>query len=148
MMIKHVVLAAAFFCATAAQAEIQVETECYVRTPTGKDGKLTRMIFRRYVDQDLKKEVGSFVQYNDTKETISLVFAKHVPTDTDSPDLGNYEDYRTEIVGKKVTGEYAFVQTGAGVRQGKFVRYTSAKTGKPVIFQYIGDDDGSCKVNR
>jgi hypothetical protein len=148
MIIRHIVLAAALLGLTHARAEIQVETECYHRVPPGKDSKLIRMTFRRYVDSDLQREVGSFAQYNDTKEIIPLVFSKHVPTDTDSPDLGNYEDIRTEIVRTKVTGEYTFVQTGAGVRQGKYVRYTNAKTGKSVTFQYAGNNDGSCKVNR
>lgn len=147
-MIRTIVLVAAILGATSAQSEIQVETECYFGIPQGQDSKAVRMIFQRYVDLDLKKEVGSFVQYNDTKEVVPLVFGKHVPTDTDSPDLGNYEEYRTEIVGKKVTGEYMFVQTGAGHRQGRYVRYTSAKTAKSVIFQYVGNNDGSCKVNR
>ncbi len=148
-MIRYLIIAAALFGGAAtAQAEIQAETECYVRVPPGKDAKPIRMVFRRYVDQDLKKEVGAFVQYNSSTEIIPLVFAKHASTDTDSPGLGNYEDTRTEIVGKKPAGEYTFVQTGAGNTQGKYVRYTSAKTGKAVVFQHTGDDDSSCKVNR
>ena len=147
MIIRHGVLTVAFIAATTARAETRVETECYDRVPLGNGSKVVRMIFRRYVDLELKKEVGSFVQYNNTEEIVPLVLHKHVSTDTDSPALGNYEDFRIEIVGAKVTGEYTFGQTGAGNRQGKYVRYTSAKTGKSVIFQHTGDDDDSCKVN-
>lgn len=146
-MIRYVILAVAVFGTTAAQAGTQVQTECYVRVPPGKDSKPIRMTFRRYMDEELKKEVGSFVQYNNAKEIIPLVLGKHVSTDSDSPELGNYEDTRIEIVGLKVTGEYTFAQTGAGNTQGKYVRYTSAKTGKSVTFQHTGDDDSSCKVN-
>ncbi|WBS04828.1 hypothetical protein OU994_11400 [Pseudoduganella sp. SL102] len=146
-MIKHIVLAAAMFGATAARAEVLAETECYVRVTPSNDGKIVRLIFRRYVDVELKKEVGSFVQYNHTKEIIPLVLSTHLDTDTESPDLGNYEDTRIEILGNRVTGEYKFIQTGAGHRQGRYVRYTSAKNVKPVIFHHTGsDDDTSCKL--
>ncbi len=128
-MIRYLTIAALFVTATA-QAQIQVETECYVRVPPGKDSKPVRMVFRRYVDPDLKKEVGSFVQYNGSTQFIPLVLVKHISTDSDSPGLSNYEDTRTEIVNGKTAGEYTFVQTGGGNRQGKYVRYTSAKAGK------------------
>ncbi|GGC06369.1 hypothetical protein [Pseudoduganella buxea] len=147
-MIRYLIVAAALYGTTNAQAEIHVETECYVRVPAGKDSKPTRMAFRRYVDQDLKKEVGAFVQHDGSTEIIPLVLARHVSTDTDSPGLGNYEATRTGIVGKKPAGEYTFVQTGAGNTQGKYVRYTNAKTGKAVVFQHTGDDDSSCKIMR
>lgn len=147
-MIRYVALATALCYAATAQAEIQIETECYVHVPPGKSSKPIRMIFRRYIDQELKQEVGSFVQYNDKKDIIPLVFGKHVSKDIDSPDLGNYEDSRTEIVGGKVAGVYTFVQTGAGIAQGKYVRYTNAKTGESVTLQHTGAEDSSCKVNR
>ncbi len=147
-MIRYLIVAAVLSGTTTAHAQIQPETECYVRVPPGKDSKPIRMVFRRYIDQNLKKEVGAFVQYDSATQIIPLVFAKHVGTDTDSAGLGNYEDTRTEIVGKMPAGEYTFVQTGAGNTQGKYVRYTSAKTGKTVVFQHTGDDDSSCKVNR
>ena len=104
------------------------------------------MALRTYVDQDLKKEVGAFVQYNGSKQIIPLVLTRHVSTNTDSPDLRNYEISRLEINEKKVAGEYVFAQTGAGVTQGKYVKYRSAKTGKVVTFQYAGDD-ASCKIS-
>lgn len=146
-MIRSLLVAAAVFGTATAHAGIQAETACYVRVPPGKDSKPIRMVFRRYVDQDLNKEVGSFVQYNGSTESIPLVLAAHVDT-SDSPGLGNYEETRIEIVGSRVAGEYTFVQTGAGNTQGKYVRYTSAKTGRQATFQYAGDDDSTCKVAR
>ncbi|AVR98461.1 hypothetical protein C9I28_24585 [Pseudoduganella armeniaca] len=142
------IVAAALFCGATVRAEIVSETSCYVRTSPGKDARPVQMVFRRYVDQELKREVGAFVQYNQSKDFIPLVFVKHVDTDTDSPELGNHEITRIEIVGGKAAGAYLFVQTGAGNRQGKHVRYTSAKGAKPMIFQHTGDEDSSCRVNQ
>ena len=95
----------------------------------------------------MKKEVGLFVQYNDTKDIIPLVFGKRVNKDIASPGLRNHEESMTEIVGEKVTGVYMFVQTGAGSTQGKYVHYTNANTGKSVTLQHTGAEDSSCKVN-
>lgn len=146
MKIKPIFLAFIFFGSGMAKADVLAETSCYSMVPPGKTSKPVRLTLRTYVDQDLKKEVGAFVQYNGSKETIPLVFAKYVSMDTDSPDLGNYEISRIEINEKKVTGEYIFSQSGAGNTQGKSVKYKSAKTGKAVTFQYVGDDP-SCKIN-
>lgn len=148
MRIAHFILTVALLSGTAVAAEVRLETLCYVRVPPGKDSKPIRMVFRSYYDQELKKEIGSFVQYNESKEIIPLMFEKFVNTDADSPELGNYEISRIEIINKKIAGEYTFVQTGAGHLQGRYVKYTNAKTGKSVTFQHTGDDDSACKVNR
>lgn len=146
MKIKPVFVATLVLVSGIAKAEIHVETACYSMVPPGKMSKPIRMALRTYVDQDLKKEVGAFVQYNGSKQIIPLVLTRHVSTNTDSPDLRNYEISRLEINEKKVAGEYVFAQTGAGVTQGKYVKYRSAKTGKVVTFQYAGDD-ASCKIS-
>ena len=146
MKIKPVFIATLVLVSGFARAEIHVETVCYSMVPPGKMSKPVRMALRTYVDQDLKREVGAFVQYNGSKQIIPLVMTKNVSTDTDSPDLGNYETSRVEISEKKVGGEYVFAQTGAGITQGKYVKYRSAKTGKVVTFQYAGDD-ASCKIS-
>jgi hypothetical protein len=145
---KYFALAAALLGSRIAQAEVVAETSCYVRTSPGKDARPVQLVFRRYVDQELKKEVGAFVQYNQSKDVIPLVFVRRVDTDTDSPELGNHEITRVEIVGGKAAGQYLFVQTGAGNGQGKYVRYTNAKGAKPVIFQHTGDEDSSCRVSQ
>jgi hypothetical protein len=141
-----------FFLATAmlscgiATADVKSETTCYSRAPPGQSSKSIHLTLRTYVDQDLQREIGAFVQYNGSKEVIPLVFTKHVRTDIDSPDLGNYEISRIEISDKKVAGEYVFAQTGAGIAQGKYVTYKNSKTGKVVTFQHTGDDDPACKI--
>ncbi|AXA94023.1 hypothetical protein [Massilia sp. YMA4] len=126
---RYLAVAAGLLHGAYVQAEIVAETSCYARTSPGKDARPVRMVFRRYIDQELKKEVGALVQYNQSKDVIPLLFIKHVDTDTDSAELGNHEMTRVEIVGGKAAGDYLFVQTGAGNRQGKYVRYTSAKAG-------------------
>ena len=112
----------------------------------GNSSKAVQLALRIYIDRDLNKEIGAFVQYDGSKKTIPLVLAAYVNTDTDAPDLGNYKISRVEIVDKKVAGEYLFVQAGSGIRQGKYVKYTNARTGKVVTFQYSGDDP-SCRIN-
>lgn len=145
MKLKALFLAVICLGSGMAKAEVHAETSCYSMVPPGKSSKPVRLALRTYVDQELKKEVGAFVQYNGSKDGIPLVLTKYVSTDTDSPELGNYEISRIEISDKKVAGEYVFVQTGAGITQGKFVKYKNAKTGKVVTFQSIGDDP-SCKI--
>jgi hypothetical protein len=145
---RYLAIAAALLGSAPVRADVVSETSCYVRTSPGKDARPVRMVFRRYLDQELKKEVGALVQYNQSKDVIPLLFIKHVDTDTDSPELGNHEITRIEIVGGRATGEYLFVQTGAGIRQGKYVRYTSMKGAKPVIFQHTGDEDSSCRISQ
>ncbi len=147
MKIKIFLLSTIMLICGMARAEIQSETSCYVYIPHDNSSKHIQLALRTYVDKDLKKEVGAFIQYNGSKETIPLVFAKYVSTDTDSPNLGNYEISRIEIVDKKITGEYIFSQTGAGNTQGKSVEYKKFKTGKSMTFMYMGDDDPSCKIN-
>ena len=113
----------------------------------GKSSKLLQLAVRTYEDKDLKKEVGTFVQYNSSKEIIPVVFTKYTRTDTDSPGLGNYEISRVEVSDGKVNGEYFFVQTGAGSTQGRYVKYTNLKTGRSTIFMHTGDNDPACKIN-
>lgn len=115
--IRYCLLAVALLGGASVRAEIVAETSCYVRTSPGKDARPVQMVFRRYVDQDLKREVGAFVQYNQSRDLIPLVFVKHVDTDTGSPELGNHAITRIEIVGGHAAGEYLFVQTGAGNRK-------------------------------
>ena len=146
MTIQPFVLGIIFLASGIAKAEVHPETTCYSMVPPGKSSKPVRLALRTYVDQELKKEVGAFVQFNGSKEIIPLVLTRYVSTDADSPDLGNYEISRIEISDKKVTGEYVFVQSGAGITQGKFVKYKNAKTGKVVTFQSAGDDP-SCTIN-
>lgn len=136
------------FASTMAKADVQSETACYVYVPQGQTSKPIQLAVRIYSDNDLKKEVGAFAQYNDSKEIIPLVFIRYVSTDTDSPELGNYEISRIEVNDRKVTGEYVFVQAGAGNAQGKYVKYKNTKTGKSTIFMHTGDGDPSCKINR
>lgn len=147
-MIKPFLLAISLCCCiTSASADVRSETSCYVRVPPGASSKPIRMTLRTYVDQDLGKEIGAVVQYNGSKDIIPLVFVKYVATDTDSPGLGNHELSRLEIHDRKVAGEYVFVQAGAGLRQGKYVKYTSSTTGKTVTLLYTGPDDPECKIN-
>ncbi|MFI4919854.1 MAG: hypothetical protein ACHP65_09900 [Legionellales bacterium] len=130
-----------------ARADVQSENSCYFYTPRPDDRiKPIHFALRTYFDTDLKKEVGAFVQYNNSKAIIPLVYFKYVPTDTDDPGLGNYEIYRLEIVGKKITGEYMFAQTGAGNQQGKYVRYTNFRTGEKISLQYTSGDEPDCKI--
>lgn len=131
-----------------ARADVQSETTCYMYESQKTASKDILLVVRTYLDNDLKKEVGAFAQYNGSKEIIPLVFTKYVATDTDSPGLGNHEITRIEINDKKVTGEYTFIQTGAGHTQGKYVRYKNSKTGKSINFMEISEDNPSCKVNK
>lgn len=88
---RYFLLAAALLGGASVRAEIVSETSCYVRTSPGKVAKPVQMVLRRYIDQELNKEVGAYVQYNQSKDMIPLVFVKHVDTDTDSPRLCNHE---------------------------------------------------------
>lgn len=146
MQIAPIFLAIIFFASGMARAEVHSETTCYSMVPPGKSSKPVRLALRTYVDQELKKEIGAFVQYSGSREIIPLVLTKHVSTDTDSPELGNDEISRIEISAKKVAGEYVFTQSGAGVTQGRYVKYKSAKTGKAVTFQFSGADP-YCTIN-
>ena len=131
----------------AARADVQSETSCYSYSPRPNEHtKPIQFALRTYVDTDLKKEIGAFVQYNGSKDIIPLVFSKFVPTDTEDPGLGNYEIYRTEIVDKKITGEYMFAQTGAGNKQGKYAKYTNFRTGKQISLQYSSAEGTDCKI--
>lgn len=147
MLIKKFVASIIFLFCASAKANINMQTTCYTYVPQGNTSPI-RLILRTYIDTDLKKEVGSFVQYNNSKEIIPLVFAKHSSTDTESPDLGNYEILRIEVSKNKVSGEYTAVQSGAGIRQGKYIRYTNHKTGKSTTFMATGDEDDFCKINK
>ena len=73
------------------------------------------------------REVGAFVKYSN-KKFIPLVFDKRIETDVENPELGNYELQRLEISEGKVTVSYIFMQTGAGNKQGSFLKYRNLKT--------------------
>ena len=147
-MIKSFFMAFALLASGTAAAEIQVVTSCYVGDLRPNSKVHAHLAVRTYTDTATQKEIGAFAQYNHSKSSIPLVFIKFVPTDTDSPGLGNYELTRVEVVDKKVTGEYVFIQTGAGNRQGRYVTYKSAKFPKPILLQYTGsEDDRGCKFH-
>ncbi len=146
-MIKPLLMALALLASGTAAAEIQATTSCYAGDSRPNSKVNVHLAVRIYTDTETLKEIGAFVQYNNAKSSIPLVFVKFVPTDTDSPGLGNYELTRVEVVDKKVTGEYVFVQTGAGNRQGRYVTYKSAKYPKPVLLQQSDENDPRCKFN-
>ena len=149
MKIKRLFIAAIMLGCGIAKADVQVETSCYVHVPRDNTSKHIKLALRTYVDKELQKEVGAVIQYNGSKETIPLVFRNYRAIDTDSPDLGNYEITRVEVVDKKLAGEYVFSQTGAGNTQGKSVTYKKSPTSKPITFMYLGDDeDPACKINK
>lgn len=138
----------AIIASGSAAAEIATQTDCYVGDSRPNSKVHLQLAVRIYTDTETNKEIGAFAQYNGAKSAIPLVFVKSVPTDTDSPGLGNYELTRVEVIDKKVAGEYVFVQTGAGIRQGRYVTYKSVKFPKPILLQYFGsNDDGDCKFN-
>jgi hypothetical protein len=146
-MIKLLCMALALLASGTAAAEIEAQTTCYAGDSRPNSKVHAHLAVRTYTDTDTHKEIGAFAQYNHAKSSIALVFVKLVPTDTDSPGLGNYELTRLEVVGTKVTGEYVFVQTGAGIRQGRYVTYKSAKFPKPILLQKTSDDSGDCKFH-
>jgi hypothetical protein len=147
-MIKALFMTIGLIASSNAAEEIQTHTNCYAGDSRPNSKVHVRLAVRTYTDTDTNKEIGAFAQYNDAKLAIPLVFVKFVPTDTDSPELGNYELTRVEVVDKKVTGEYVFVQTGAGNRQGRYVTYKSAKYPKSILLQHSGtDEDPDCRFN-
>ena len=146
-MTKSLFMAVALLASGTAVAEIKVQTSCYVGDSRPNSKVNLDLAVRTYTDTVTNKEIGAFAQYNKAKSSIPLVFVKFVPTDTDSPDLGNYELTRVEVVNKKVTGEYVFVQTGAGNRQGRYVTYKSAKYPKPILLQQGYENDPRCQFN-
>lgn len=146
-MIKSIFMAVALLASGTAAAEIKAVTLCYDGDSRPNSKVHVHLAVRTYTDTETNKEIGAFAQYNNSKESIPLVFVKFVPTDTDSPDLGNYELTRVEVVDKKVTGEYVFVQTGAGNRQGRYVTYKSARHPRPVLLQQGDENDPRCKFN-
>jgi hypothetical protein len=149
MKIKSLFIAMFLLANGIVKADVQVETSCYVHVPRDGASKHIKLVLRTYVDTDLQKEIGAFVQYNDSKEIIPLVFESYRPLDSDSPNLGNYEIKRLEILRNKTEGEYVISQTGAGNTQGKSVTYKKSTTGKPITFMYLGDDDDpTCKINK
>lgn len=149
MDIKNLFIATLLLASSIVKANVQVETSCYVHVPRDGTRKHIKLALRTYVDTDLQKEVGAFVQYNDAKESIPLVLKRYRRLDTDSPDLGNYEITRLQIAGDKIAGEYVFSQTGAGNKQGKSVIYRKSATATPVEFMHSGDDeDPACKIRR
>lgn len=147
MVIKLFSIALAILASGTAAAEIQAVTSCYAGDSRSNSKATLRLAVRTYTDTETQKEIGAFAQYDGAKSSIPLVFVKLVATDTDSPGLGNYELTRVEVVGKKLTGEYVFTQTGAGNRQGRFVKYKSARFPKPIVLQHTGEDDRDCKFN-
>jgi hypothetical protein len=68
-----------------AKADVQSEISCYGYVPHSNNhvSKPITFVLHTYVDTDLKKEIGAFVQYNRSTDIIPLVFSKYVPTDTD-----------------------------------------------------------------
>jgi septal ring-binding cell division protein DamX len=133
MMIKLFIAVLGLLASGTAAAEIQAATSCYVGDSRPNSKVHLYLAVRTYTDTETQKEIGAFAQYDRAKLSIPLVFIQYVATDTDSPGLGNYELTRVEVVNKKVTGEYVFIQTGAGNRQGRLVRYKSAKFPTPIV---------------
>lgn len=149
MKIQTLFIATLLLASGIVRAEVQVETSCYVYVPRDGTSKHIRLALRTYVDKELQKEVGAFVQYNNSKEIIPVVFKSYRALDADSPELGNHEITRLEIVDKKIAGEYVFSQTGAGNTQGKSVTYKKSAMAKPVTFMYSGGDaDPACKISK
>jgi hypothetical protein len=125
------------FLTDAAQADVKVETVCYGSQLRDHSAGYYGLLLRTYYDEDLKREIGAFVQYN-KKSFIPVVFEKIIKTDQNDPELGNFELRRTEIINGKETGVYLLIQSGAGVKQGSYLEYRSKKTNESSRFFEIG----------
>ena len=144
MKCSSLLFAAALAATGWAHAGVEVEDTCWVHTSRGKSDRDAKFVLRTYEDTELGKEIGAVIQYTGSRETIPLVFTKFVETDPDEPGLGNYELTRVEILNGRIGGEYVFFQEGAGIRQGKGAAYRKSKTSKPVLFEYLSIEYGTC----
>ena len=124
------------------QANVNVETVCYGIQPKDHSTEYYGLLMRTYYDTDLQREIGAFVQYN-KKSFIPLVFERITKTDRNDPELGNFELRRTEIINGQATGVYRLIQSGAGVKQGKYLEYRNKKTSESATFFEIGEE-GTC----
>jgi hypothetical protein len=131
--------------ASVAHAEVLVEKSCWSHAARGGSDKSIDFTLQTYRDTELDKEVGGFVRYLGSKETIPVAFKNFVRTDMDEdPEAGNYELTRVEIIDGKIGGEYVFAQVGFGIKQGRMVSYRKSKTAKPITFYHSTDSDGTC----
>lgn len=127
------------------QAEVLVETVCYGNQPRGNSAEYFGLLLHTYYDTNMRREIGAFVQYN-KNSFIPLVFEKISKVDQNDPQLGNFELRRIEIINGKATGTYLLVQSGAGIRQGKYLEYKNKKTNRSSIFFEIGEEDACVEV--
>jgi hypothetical protein len=128
-----------------AHAEVKVEESCWTHAARDGSDKRIQFVLKAYTDTDLGKEIGAFVQYVGSKDTIPVVFTNFVRTDMeDDPDAGNYELTRVEVIDGKIGGDYVFAQVGSGIRQGKMVTYRKSKNAKPITFYRSSDGEGGC----
>jgi len=136
-MIKYLIFVLSLACTTAF-ADVHVEASCFTLDARAMSKKMVYFVLQSYYDDEIGKEIGAFVRYGESKESIPLVFENKIDTDTDDPGLGNFELQRLEILNGRVTGRYTLVQTGAGNRQGRYIDYKNFKTKKTLLFQRHG----------
>lgn len=128
-----------------ANAGVNVESGCYVRTPEGLGKNTQFFLIQSYYDDELQGYVGAFVDYNNSKNRISLVFADEVQGDGVA--TGDYQRYWLEIENKKVTGQYVEYGTYSGNAGGNYIKYTNSKQKKVTLFR-IATIDSPCIAGR
>ena len=126
------------FYHAAAFAAITSETLCF----TSQKNKRTELALRKYLDEDLQREVGAIARYSASKSLISLAFV----SDSTINDSVDYELRWLEIYDEKIIGEYRLLKPKMATILGAYIRYKSFKTGREVVFNPSGKSNVDCEA--
>lgn len=127
-------------------AGVSIESACYQSEGVhGAGGKgRSFFFFKSYRDEDDHTYIGGFVNYNNSKLSISVVY------DSEVQGVGGYSgDFQRtwlEIVDRKITGQYVEYGNYDGNPGGRYIKYTGYKDGRVVLFR-ISMNNSPCLGN-
>lgn len=126
-------------------AGINKESGCYQQVEKAAGKGTPFFFFQSYRDDDLEEYVGAFVNYNNSKNRISLVFHDEIQGEGSSE--GEYQKYWLEVINKKVTGQYVEHGNYKGNAGGRYIKYTAFRSNRTVVFR-IAMVDNPCTTTR
>lgn len=119
-----------------ANAATTSQTLCFASQKNSR----VELVLRKYVDEDLQKEVGAFAKYSTGKSIIPLVFTSDSTTD----DSVDYELHWLEIYNEKITGKYRLLKPKKATILGAYVKYKNLRTGKEIVFTPTAKSENEC----
>lgn len=133
----------AIFLSLQANAGVNIEAGCYQQLLLPPGGTGSFFYFQSYRDERIMENIGALLNYNNSKNYISLIF--HDEIQNRGSGVDEYKKYWLEIIERRITGQYVEVGSYGGNPGGRYIKYTNFKTNKVTTFR-LTTIDSPCAI--